>query len=281
MSNIINAIINLVNNPILELKKVYVGKNRVNSEGYALEEYVKDLFAGTHDFTDEQERLELISNVFSYQGNSNNPPDAMLRNGDAIEVKKIANNNAQLVLNSSYPKNKLLAASPMITNNCREAEEWVEKDMIYVTGVVKDDTLKHLSFVYGVDYCADNDIYDRIKNTIKQGIETMGNIEFTHTKELGKVNKVDPLGITNLRIRGMWGIENPWSAFNYIYERDKNQKFNFMCIINNEKWQTFENTKELINLSNENNDLSITTIKIKDPNNPVRLKEAKLIVFNC
>ena len=30
---------------------------------------------------------------------------------------------------------------------------------------------------------------------------------FAETKELGRVNQVDPLGITNLRIRGMWQIE--------------------------------------------------------------------------
>lgn len=281
MSNIINAIINLVNNPILELKDVYARKNRANNTGDALEEYVKDLFSGTYDTINEQERLELIEKVFSYLGNDSNPPDAMLRNGDAIEVKKIESPNSALALNSSYPKNKLYATSQMISKACKIAENWEEKDMIYVTGVVKDNNLKHLSFVYGDDYCAENETYDRIKNTIKHGIETMGNIEFAQTKELGRVNKIDPLGITYLRIRGMWGIENPWSVFEYVYERNPNKNFNFMCIINQNKWNSFENTNELINLSNKNNQLSISDIKIKDPNNPAKLKEAKLISFEC
>lgn len=40
------------------------------------------------------------------------------------------------------------------------------------------------------------------------------------SKELGHINKVDPLGVTYMRVRGMWGIDNPWKVFSYIYERD-------------------------------------------------------------
>ena len=93
MSNIIDAIINLLNHPVTELKETYVRKNRANSAGDALEEYVKDLFASTFDEHDEANRLQKISDTFSYLGNDSNPPDAMLRNGDAIEVKKIEADN--------------------------------------------------------------------------------------------------------------------------------------------------------------------------------------------
>lgn len=76
--NIIDAIINLVNNPVTHLVNYYQGRNRANNAGDALEEYIKDLFANTFDFS-EKERLERISKVFSYLGNNSNPPDAMLR----------------------------------------------------------------------------------------------------------------------------------------------------------------------------------------------------------
>ena len=91
--------------------------------GDALEEYIKDIFAGTYAITDEQKRLEKISETFSYLGNNSNSPDAMLRKGDAIEVKKIENSNSSLALNSSYPKHKLFADSTMISNHCRDAEK--------------------------------------------------------------------------------------------------------------------------------------------------------------
>lgn len=47
MTNILEAIINIVNNPIVEIKNYYSSRNRVNNVGEALEEYVKDAFANT------------------------------------------------------------------------------------------------------------------------------------------------------------------------------------------------------------------------------------------
>ena len=44
--NIIDAIINIVKNPIVELKEYSISHNRANSMGEALEEYVKDIFQG-------------------------------------------------------------------------------------------------------------------------------------------------------------------------------------------------------------------------------------------
>lgn len=99
--NIINAIINLINNPIIKLVDGYKGRNRANNVGDALEEYVKDLFANSFDLS-ESDRLERVSEVFSYLGNNSNPPDIMLKNGDAIEVKKIESDGSALALNSSY-----------------------------------------------------------------------------------------------------------------------------------------------------------------------------------
>ncbi|MDO5560912.1 MAG: NgoPII family restriction endonuclease [Oscillospiraceae bacterium] len=277
--NIINAIINLVNNPVITIHAHYVGRNRANSMGDALEEYIKDLFCGTFDETDEAKRIEKISKVFSYLGNNSNPPDGMLFGGDAIEVKKIESVNSALALNSSYPKHKLYADSPMISNACKTAENWTEKDIIYAVGIVNDNSLKHLTFVYGLDYAASDEIYSRIKMKIKDGVETIPDVEFADTKELGRVNKVDPLGITYLRVRGMWGIENPFSVFDYVYKRDFTKDFNFMCIINDEKFSTFANRQSLIDLCSTNTALSITDVKIKNPDNPAKLVNAKLITY--
>ena len=259
MSNIIDAIVNLVN--------------------YGLEEYVKDLFAGTFNIKGPQ-RLETISNTFSYLGNNSNPPDAMLKRGDAIEVKKIESPNSALALNSSYPKNKIFADSSMISQACKNAEKWDCKDIMYVVGYVQSNKLKQLSIVYGMDYCADESCYLRIKNTIKESVESIPSIEFAESRELGHINKVDPLGITYMRVRGMWGIENPWKVFSYVYNRTFDKHFSFMCIINNDKWATFENTSSLMNLTATEPSLTISNIRIKDPNNPANLRDAKLISFS-
>ena len=134
--------------------------------------------------------------------------------------------------------------------------------------------------VYGIDYCASEECYSRIKSTIKEGVEAIPGVEFAPSKELGHINKVDPLGITYMRIRGMWGIENPWKVFSYVYTRDMSKDFTFMCIINDEKWEKLENTCELLQLANEIDELTIKDIEVKNPDNPAKLNGAKLINFS-
>lgn len=279
MANIINAIINLVSSPKYELMEYSKNHNRANAMGDALEEYVKDLFADTVSENDTEVRLKKIQQAFSYLGNSNNPPDSILKGGDAIEVKKIESKDASLALNSSYPKHKLYSDSPMISKACKNCEKWDIKDIMYIVGVVKGNNILSLAMVYGTEYCADKEIYERIRGTIKEGVNSIPDVEFAETNELGRVNKVDPLGITYLRIRGMWGIENPFTVFNYIYQRDDKNKFNFMAIINKEKYDSFKNKGELEKICKTNPDLKIEDKQIKDPNNPANLIDVKLITF--
>ncbi len=276
-ANIIDAIYNLVVNPVFNLREAAGGRNRANSAGDALEIYIKDLFAGCVR-AEEGQRLEKWSEVFSYLGNNSNPPDAMLRGGDAIEIKKIETDTAALALNSSYPKDKLYASCNMISEGCRSAENWDEKDMLYCVGTVKNHTLKHLAMVYGTEYCAADHTYSRIKDKIRSGIEEIPGIELAPTNELGRLNRVDPLGITYLRIRGMWGIENPFHVFDYVYRR-KGKTFNFMCIISAEKYASFSNRSLIEGLVGKVDGFSISDVKVKNPDNPAQLKAAKLIVF--
>lgn len=282
MSSIINAIINIVNHPVVELKNYHDSHNRVNNVGESLEEYIKDAFANTIGETNVNIRNKKISDTFSYIGNQNNPPDSIIKNGDAIEVKKIENRFSGLALNSSYPKSKLYSNSTMITEACRKCENWFEKDIIYAVGVVKNNKLSDLCFVYGIDYAASSCIYERIKNTISNGITSIPDVEFSETKELGRVNRVDPLGITYLRIRGMWHIENPLKVFNYIYTPNQNSSFNLMALINNDKYYSFDKDEVAAleyKCKNENN-LKIENVDIKIPDNPAKLREAKLITFS-
>lgn len=277
-NNIINAIVHLIHNPIIHLENIYLGRNRINNIGDALERYVQDLFIDGFNLN-ENDRNMVISEHFSYLGNTSNPPDMMLRHGDAIEVKKIESNNADLALNSSYPKAKLFANNPMLTTACRDAEVWEVRDMLYAVGVVNEGQLRSLAFVYGDDYCAEQEIYETIKNRIKTGVETIDGVEFTTTKELGKIKRIDPLGITNLRVRGMWHIENPFKVFSYVYQRNFDHQFNFMAIINDEKWQSLNNI-DILTTSIENHpNASLSDILIKNPNNPAQLIPAKLIQF--
>ncbi len=278
MTNILEAVYNIVNQKDFQIKEFYSSLNRANSMGEALENYIKDAFAGTFHTENEIKRLEVFNKKFSWLGSQNNPPDIMIKGGDAIEVKKIQGNGSSLALNSSYPKADLQHTSPMITKECKECEDWKTKDMIYCVGNVDDAKLKSLWLVYGSIYCAKHETYQRIKNTISEGIKTIPNVVFSETKELGRVNQVDPLGITNLRIRGMWQIEHPKRVYNYLHTSNK-QDFELICIIPNEKYQSFS-PKSRLKLENlKEKGFSIENSRVKNPNNPVQLIECKLIKF--
>ncbi len=281
MTNILQALKNIVENPITDISTRYQanGRNRANNMGEALESYVKDLFCNTFDVENDTEKNRVYSEKFSYIGNQNNPPDMIVANGDAIEVKKIESIGSQIALNSSYPKDKLYADSPMITQDCRECENWREKDIIYVVGAMQQNSLKALWFVYGDCYAASKDIYERIKTKISDGVNSLPDVEFSETKELGRVNKVDPLGITYLRIRGMWGIDNPLHVFDYITNIESESDLTVNAIMLTEKYNSFPSAdrQAIENISSEN--FSIQDIEIKSPNNPAQLLNAKLIKF--
>lgn len=247
--------------------------------GEGLESYVKDLFAGTFDCIDEKIKMDEYNRTFSYLGNQNNPPDIILKNGDAIEIKKIETKTSGLALNSSYPKSKIYSNSTMITDKCRNCEDWIEKDIIYAVGYVssKEKIIKSLCFVYGVDYVANPEVYERVKNGIKSGILSIPDIEFEkNTKELGRVNKVDPLGITYLRVRGMWHIQNPFKTFSYLFDSES-ETFNFMAIINEKKYNSLFNKVEFEQFVKDNDNIIIVDEKIKCPDNPAKLIKVKLI----
>lgn len=280
MANIIDAIINLVKNDDFQMKSHHVGTNRANMAGDSLEDFIKDLFAGTIGL-DEKTRLMRLSEVFSYSGNSANPPDAMLRGGDAIEIKKIESDNSSLALNSSYPKHTLKCTNPMISAACRNAEDWKEKEMVYAVGVVKrgTNTLKHLCMVYGRNYCASEKVYKRTSQIIQREIESLNGIVLTPYSQLDYISELDPIGLNSLIAHKMWSIKNPWTMFDYIYQIPHDKKFTFMCIINEDKWCSLSNRDEIIELSTNKAELSISDEYTKSPDNPNQFDKVKLISY--
>ncbi len=279
MSNIIQAFINIVRTHSRRIDHIQDGNNRANNMGEGLEVFIKKMFAGIDAEEHEAHYLEKLSQTFSYQGNKNNPPDLILKHSDAIEIKKLESKNSAIALNSSYPKAKLYADSPMITKACKTCEVWDEKEMLYAIGYLDKHLLKSLWLVYGDCFCADKETYERIKCTISTGINAIEDVEFTATNELGKVKKVDPLGITDLRIRGMWHIENPNKIFSYLYRYDEKADFQLICLMKKEKYDALpsQDKNDLETLDHRN--ITIDDVKIKNPNNPVQLIDAKLFTF--
>lgn len=286
MANTLQAFNLLCDTVIEAFDENYNVSNRVNQVGDALEKFVKDLYANSLNNPDH---MPLHQQVFSYLGNKNNPPDAILRNSDAIEIKKVESQTGSIALNSSFPKDYFYKDDPLITKNCQICEDdslldsekqWTKKDMLYVVGVVKDKVLKGIWFVYGDCYSADRSVYQNIKNTITDGIKQL-DLELIKTNEIAKVNKVDPLGITDLRVRGMWTIQHPARVFAHL-NLNTSSPFFAHLIMSKRKYDSFpeidiENLNQIVE---SNVSVSKLETKIYDPNNPAKNIDALVFSLN-
>ena len=279
MTNILDAIYNISKLDKLEVDEVTEGNNRMLNVGEGLEIFVKNAFADTFKEEDKKVRITKFSKVFSYEGSKRTPPDLMIKGGDAIEVKKVGAINSELQLNSSFPKAKLFSNSKLINNHCRNCEEWTEKDIIYTIGHVlkKTKKLSSLWFVYGSIYAADASVYTSLKDTLTESLENTENINFSPTNEIGRINHVDPLKITNLRIRGMWLLKPPFKVFDYVHRYSTEKDFQCIAIIPNDKYEHFnEKSKERIESLES---VKIYDDKVQNPNNPAQLVECKIIRY--
>lgn len=272
MTNILKAIHNFSKYNITKIGVHYKNTIRIQQVGDSLEYFIKDLLADSINVDDISVKDEIYSKYFSYLGGTNNPPDLIIKNGDAFEIKKIEHLGGSIALNSSFPKQKLFSDDEFISKACQDCEDWKEKDIVYAIGTIEKKTndIKSLWLVYGDCYCADRNIYERIKQTISCGVNDIKGVEFSETKELGRVNKIDQLGVTYLRIRGMWGIEHPANIFGYLI---KNYEDNILNVIMLEqKFLSFpKNDRDLLDKDDK---VKIAPIKIKSPDNPAILLDA-------
>ncbi len=281
-TNILKAVSNLVRLNRNDLMRIYKGSNRINNMGTALEYYLKDIFCNTLNEPSIAGKEKAYTQHLSYIGNQNNPPDFIISCGDAVEVKKIESIRSGIALNSSYPKAKLYADSDMITEACKNCEKWDIKDIIYSVGTVDSankDRLKLLWMVYGDCYAASKEVYEKLRSKIAKGLNEMPGVDFSETNELGRVNKVDPLGITYMRVRGMWGIENPIKVFDYVAKFNDAKDFTLFVLMKAEKYNSFPKADRDAIEKIESGGFSVADVEIKNPDNPAKFMPAKLIKF--
>lgn len=280
IANILRLLENISQNPENDLSKMPAkGKarassvNSANTMGDALEAYILGGICSSLGSGKEPD----TEGIIAYCGNQNNPPDLILTKGDAFEVKKLDGiRHGDIALNSSYPKAKLHADSTMITLHCRRCDggKWKEKDIVYTVGHVEGTKLRLLTLVYGDCYAASRDIYERIETKVKSGIKEL-DLELSETKELGRINKVDPLGITNLRMRGMWAIKSPLTVFGSFFGFSPKDSFTAFALMRKTKFDSFGNA-EIERLKKLKN-CTISKVKIKEPNNPAISTDAVLV----
>lgn len=271
-SNVLNAIVAIVDHNNNHINGVRSGN--LSQSGRGLEEYILRAFSNSFAL-EEPDYNERLHEVFSYWGSACTPPDAMIRGGVAIEIKKIES-ASQIQLNSSMPKKALFSSDPMLTEECRNAEEWDKKDIIYAIGVVKNSILRHLFFVYGIDYCPSNSCESLFKQ-LKESIHGISGLSIDDSNELGRINDIGPLKSAYLRMRAMWVMKTPWKVFNIRI--DNRKEFTMSLVVNDDIWGKLLEHSNIDEQILNQKGLSIQNFTIKNPDD-CRPVPGKLITYS-
>jgi hypothetical protein len=261
-----------------EMSEIYQSSNRINRKGDQLEFFVKDLFCDSVSVNNKDEKEEIHSKYLSWLGRKNHPPDFMVRDGEAVEVKKVSSKAGSIQLNSSHPHQTLSSDYSRLTNACVECEEelggWSEKDLIYTLGRVESGSreIDFMWVIYGDCWAAPDTTYSKlesqISNKINEGISELEYGELNeNTNELGRVNNADACGRTKLRIRPMWAMSHPANYFaQFIDDYDsKIENSNpLFTVIRKDKFESLPE-KDQKRVKN-NSKVNIKEISIPDPN---------------
>jgi len=172
--------------------------------------------------------------TFSWRGSANHPPDFIIRGGDAVEVK-IQDGVSQIQLNSSPPKRTLKITDPRIQDGCRTCEDWREKDFIYFIGKANEEFVEALWLIDGKCIADDANTYDMIFDKLAVTVADLGG---EPGNEIGRLNNVDPLRATSLRIRAMWLLEHPARVFQSFLLPPERGAFVLNVLVSADKWDS-------------------------------------------
>lgn len=280
--NILTAIKNISNfktNNMGEYFKDYAG-NKIKTARQQIEYYVKDAISGSFNSVKDKKPTDRYNGLFSYSGSKTQPPDMIIRGGDSLVIKTIKTYKGSFTINNSPPKDRLMWNDPWIIKNCRRIDggQWTSKDLFYVIGWIEKRRMKYLNFIQGSCFLPEQKFYnkktDDLKKNIYKFLESEG-LEANRTIALGKVTNIDPLAITNLRIKAVWRIKNPLKIFSDTFSYDKKQEFTLIALMLKNKFDSFP--KKDIDAIINDKQIEIKDVKIKNPNNPQKKIDAKLI----
>ncbi|NBO80124.1 MAG: NgoPII family restriction endonuclease [Actinobacteria bacterium] len=243
--------------------------------GRPLEVFAKNMFAECLGAPGSQVDAEW-QRTFCWTGSDNNPPDFMVRNGDAVEVKQLGG-IGDIQLNSSPPKRVLRAEDPRLTEACRTCEEWTQRDFWYLVGKVNPNYVEALWIVDGKCLADKAEKYDMVFSSITGAVSELGG---TPSQELGRINELDSLGSTSLRVRGMWLLKHPAKVFaDYLLAPHVHQ-FVLNVLISSEKWKSFGESeiRQIVDL--EQYGLMTKEIQIPDAINKGGLQSANHISWS-
>jgi len=208
--------------------------------------------------------------TFSWRGSANHPPDFMIRGGDAVEVK-IQDGVGQIQLNSSPPKRTLKVTDPRIQDGCRTCEDWSEKDFLYFIGKANEEFVEALWLIDGTCIADNANTYDMIFDKLAVTVTDLGG---EPGNEIGRLNNVDPLRATSLRIRAMWLLEHPARVFQSVLLPPEHGAFVLNVLVSADKWDSYSNEEVAAVTALSGSGLNVQRIEIPDSGSLGQQQEA-------
>lgn len=284
-SNVLIALKNILDRNSCRLTPIFRSNGTANAAGDSLEFFVKDMFCtGASAYQHEVDKDKVYDKYLSWKGNSSNFPDFIIKEGVGVEPKKMNGKGAgNLPLNSSFPKAYIYPDTQNLPLKGLIVEsEWQKKEIVYVVGNLnqKDDKLIRLWLAYGNTFIANESIYLDLKESIKEAVVNLPNAIFVDTKEFGRIKKVDPLGNSNLRLRGMWELSHPEVVFQSYLKMNEipENATKINLIITEDEYNNLSDKPDLSIYIDENR-LKVQKILIPNPNNLE--KEISIYLFEA
>lgn len=275
--NVLQALKHLIDNKYSLIDQTADGLRRANNAGDSLEGYIKDAFAGSMEARSAVAREQAWNRTFSYQGSANNPPDAMIKAGVAIETKKLGTYTGDMALNSSHPKSQLRKDDSKISELAKTAEDWDQKDLVYAIGTVKGGHLKRLWLIYGDCLAADSFVYLKTEQVVSKLIRESAGLYLAQTNEIANIRNIDPMDRSILRIRGMWSLRNPNKAFEFLTSRESSAQRYVM--LRESTYQGLPSSDRAMVESIKVSGLHSRIVNIPDPNDSSGEIEARFISY--
>jgi len=274
MPDVLTAIADIVHHRAFVLPNADPGHTRVNTVGGAFETYCKDRLAGLEPGNDVA-RMALYESTFSYQGGANNPPDAMYRGGnegDAFEFKKFSGTASRdIPLNSSPPKDCLRADSYGLAQESIDCEPWTQRDLFFICGGVPAQSTM-LNWIWIADahlMAAKQECYHDLHAKLQRSISEIHGLSFSPTRELGRVNELDPRKATHLRIRAMWTIQAPGKLFEDVAGVVHGDAPVLHAILTKAKWDSMPaDSRARVETLRSTPGFTLKDVLVPSPNNP-------------
>ena len=244
-------------------------RGSLGAQGKPFEIFAKNMFAGCLGALSSHVDTAW-ERTFSWRGSANHPPDFMIRGGDAVEVK-IHGGISQIQLNSSPPKRTLKVSDPRIQEGCRTCEDWIEKDFLYFIGKANEEFVEALWLIDGRCIADNANTYDMIFDKLALTVSDLGG---EPGNEIGRLNNVDALKATSLRVRAMWLLEHPARVFQSVLHPPEEGTFVLNVLVSADKWGSYTEAEIDAVTALSSHGLKIQRIQIPDSGSLGQQQEA-------